>query len=475
MIQRIGRNIFSLGLSRVISGIIIFVVYIKLVIYLGPHEFGKFALVLTYYVIFSLLVDLGISKYVIKKISEDKNLAAPYLGNFFVSQFLISLLALILFILMPRILNYETDVASAMLLAGIGLLVGSLSNPLSSLVQAWQKIHILAAVNFFNTIINAGWLMFAIYTGQNFVFTFWIYLIVGIFDLLIYAVAAKKIISLHEVSSSAFWQKDLIGKMLVYGIPFAFISGFEILIAKADSIIQKVFLPYSEVGLYAGAYRFIDALTFVPAVVAISLFPYIAEKINLVQDEVKDTLERWNRYLVILAIPMGIGATILADQIILTLFDERYLASVKPFQILIWSAVITFIYAVPNVIMIVKKTRQALWVLSFSTIFNIITNLIFVPRFGIIASAWLTVASYFFVAWLYIVISRRLSDYKLVGFAFWPAIASIPMGILVWQLKALNFLLVAGIGAIVYFTILILVGFLKKTDWFFVKSIFIKP
>ena len=70
--QKIGRNIFSLGLSRITSGLLLFFVYAKLASYLEPAGFGKFSLILAYYTIFLLFVDFGISRYVIKKISEEE-------------------------------------------------------------------------------------------------------------------------------------------------------------------------------------------------------------------------------------------------------------------------------------------------------------------------------------------------------------------------------------------------------------------
>ncbi len=464
--RQIGRNIFSLGLSRIVSGIIIFVVYIRLVTYLGPTDFGKFSLVLAYYTIFLLLVDLGVQRYVVKKISEDENRASLYLGNFFIAQILISSVVLLAFIIIPKFLHYEPLVGQAMFVAGVGLLVGSLSNPFSALVQAQQRIHIVAAVNFVNTIINAAWLLYAVFSGQNIVFIFWVYTLVGMSGLIIYRLNTRAAPLKLELD----W--PLVRRMLLFGLPFAFISGFEMLVAKLDIVLQKFFLPFAQVGLYSGAYRFIDALTFIPAVVAISLFPYLASKSDLKTPEVREVMNRWNRYMMALAIPLGVGGTILADKIILGLFDERYLGSVLPFQILIWSSVLTFIYAVPNVMMIVKQVRKSVAILAVATIFNFAANLIFIPKFGILASAWITVASYLFVALAYIFYAGRIADFKLWKFGLWPVIASAVMGFVVWQIREINPVVSIGAGIMVYLAVLAIARFLKREDLEFAKSIF---
>jgi len=468
MMQRIAKNIFSLAFSRIASGVILFFVYIRLVTYLGPTEFGRFALVVAYYTIFSLLVDLGISRYVIKKVSEDKSLAGQYLGNFFISQFFISLGILLFFLLVPILAGYDSEVRRGMLLAGAGLFALSVSIPFASVLQAWQKIHLVAVVNFFNTIGNAAWLVVGMVFHKSFVFMFWLYIWIGIFDLVVYFILTRKF-----VKPDFSFQGGLFKKMLLYGIPFAFISGFEILISKIDVVIQKFYLPYSQVGLYSSAYRFLDFLTFVPAVLAISLFPYFASHADLDNSEVRTVANNYNRYMAILAVPLGVGATILADKIVLSLFDARYLGAVLPFQILIWSTVLTLIYAVPNAMMLVKKARLTAVILSLITLFNVAANLILIPRYGILASAWITVISYAFGAIAYIAYAKRLVSFDMLNFFPWPVVASLVMGVFLWWQKTnFNLLALVGFGIVLYFAVLAVAGFIGRRDADFLLSIF---
>lgn len=468
MQQRIGRNIFSLAFSRIISGVISFVVIVFLSRYLGPTEFGKFSLVVTYFTIFSLLVDLGISRYVIRKVSEDKSLASVYLGNFFLAQSLLSLLVLALFVIIPRALHYGTPITNAMMLAGAGLLFLSLSLPFSSIIQAWQRIHLVAIINFFNTLIYATWLAAAIVYKKDLVFLFWAYAIYGLLDVVAYWLLARKITPTRVGFESA-----LVKKLFLYGIPFAFISGFEILVSKVDVIIQKFFLSFAAIGLYSTAYRFLDALTFIPAVVAISLFPFLSEKKDLRGDtEVTSILNRLNRYMMALAIPLGVGTAILARKIVLTLFHQEYAGATVPLQIMIWAAALTFVYAVPNVIMIVKETRKTVLTLGAVTIFNIVTNIFFIPKFGIVASAWITVLSYVLAAALYFYYSRKLVAYELFRYALWPIFMSAVMGLVLWIWREQNLAILVVLAFLIYFGGLSAVRFFKKDDWEFVKSIF---
>lgn len=465
----IGRNIFSLGVSRIVSGVISFYVSVRLASYLAPQGFGKFSLVIAYYTIFLLLVDLGISRFVIKKVSEDKNSASIYLGNFLATQTFLSLLIMGLFILLPKVFGYEPEIAKSMLLAGVSLLIGSFAIPFSAVIQAWQKIHIVAVVNFVNTILRAGWIFLAIILQKDLIFIFWAYVIVSLEELLIYLFISRSI-----VRPSFAFEKTLIRKMFLAGIPFALISGFEILISKVDSVIQKFFLPFSDVGLYSVAYRFLDFLTFIPAIVAISLFPYIAERADLKSEEAKQVFDRWNRYMVALSIPLGAGAALLGDKIILALFGPEYAGSIVVFRILIWAAVLTFIYAVPNIIMIVKRTKQTVLVLGAVTLFNIGGNFLLIPKYGILASAWLTIISYLLVGILYISSARKESPYELFRYFPKPLLAAAVMCGVLWFLKDLNVFVLVAVSIMVYGTVLLGLKFVHKDDWNFVKSIALK-
>src|SRR6185369_5710379 len=85
----IGRNIISLLISRVITAIILFLVYTRLLQFLGPDAAGQYGLLAGYLTVFAFFVDLGMQQLVIKKISEDRSQASYYLTNYFGIQFLL--------------------------------------------------------------------------------------------------------------------------------------------------------------------------------------------------------------------------------------------------------------------------------------------------------------------------------------------------------------------------------------------------
>lgn len=459
MARHFGKNILVLGLTRILSGVILFFVYIKLVNYLGPDEYGKFSLVLAYYIIFQLIMDLGISRFVTKKISEDEDAAALYTGNYFVIQVVLSLLTLGCFFVIPRIFGYEGIVSEAMVAAGFGLAVAAWSMPFLSVLHARHRIDIAAWAIFFCTLLNAGWLLAAVWLKKDILFIFWIYILIGFIYLLIYFFASQKFFH-----SRPKLKANVMTELVRSGIPFVLIAGFEVMIQKIDVVIQKFFIPFSEIGQYSAAYRLLDFFTFIPAILYLSLFPYLAEKGNLSDSETELALNKLNRYLSVLAIPLGVVTTVYADKIINSLFGQSFAGAITPLRILIWASIVTFFYAIPNVIMAVKKTKQAMKVLGFVAGLNIVLNLIFIPHFGILASSWITLISYILIATAYIYISKQLVNLKIFRDAFWPFIASIIMILVLWPFREANLVIWVALGVAVYGIALVSTGFFKPED-----------
>src|SRR3989338_10132034 len=82
----VSKNIFLLSISRVIGIIAVFFAYAYLFRYLGVTDTGKYQFILSFATLFGVIVDLGLSQYLVKKMSEDLHKVKKYFHNFFVVE-----------------------------------------------------------------------------------------------------------------------------------------------------------------------------------------------------------------------------------------------------------------------------------------------------------------------------------------------------------------------------------------------------
>src|SRR3989338_10550715 len=221
---QIGRNIASLIFSRVLAGIVLFLIYTRLAVYLGPEAAGQYGLLAGYVTVFSFFIDLGMSQLVIKKISEDKQHASKYLGNYFMIQLLLAFGFMLLMDVIVYFADYPELVKNSLYMASLGLFLSTLSLPFRSVINSFQRLTIIARVNFFNSLVNGAMMAMAIYFRQDLFFLSLISVAVGLFDLIVYAVIVHfKLVRFVPEFDKQFWKS-----LWVATIPFTLLTLFSV-------------------------------------------------------------------------------------------------------------------------------------------------------------------------------------------------------------------------------------------------------
>ncbi|MGE5392852.1 MAG: oligosaccharide flippase family protein, partial [Candidatus Saccharibacteria bacterium] len=270
--QHTGRNILSLVVSRILSGIILFFIYTRLVQYLGPQAAGQYGLLASYLTVFNFFVDLGMSQLVIKKISEDRANAGKYLTNFFAIQLGLGIFFMLIMDSTVLLSNYPMAVKQALYITGLALVVMSLSLPFRAVIISFQRLTINAKVNFYNAVINGAMMLLAVLMRQSIFFLALINIAVGFFDLLVYAWIVHRKFTPFKFD----FDRKFIKLLFVWNLPFTFLTVFSIY-NRIDGLLLPHLRNFVETGYYAAAYKFWDTLAFIPGVIGVTLYPYFAE------------------------------------------------------------------------------------------------------------------------------------------------------------------------------------------------------
>jgi O-antigen/teichoic acid export membrane protein len=150
-----------------------------------------------------------------------------------------------------------------------------------------------------------------------------------------------------------------------------------------------------KVGIYAAAVKLVEVWYFVPGIICTALFPAIINAKKTSVDLYRNRLKNFYILMAIIPIIMAIPITLLAKPIIQIIFGNGYLESVLILKIYIWSSIGLFLgWAVGQYLMSENMVKTIFGLNLLAMILNIILNLIFIPMFGIIGSAWATFISY---------------------------------------------------------------------------------
>jgi len=200
-------------------------------------------------------------------------------------------------------------------------------------------------------------------------------------------------------------------KGIMYALPL-FIFGINY---QADIIILKHFVVNSEIGIYSIAVSLSVLLWFLPDVyMRIVLSHSFASKIS---DERTFSKKIWKNTLKIMAISLIVIIFIyfFAPFIIPLIYGKEFAASIYPFKVLLIGTFAMIGFHMLNGDLIGRgRPGIALIIFSIAAIINIAGNIIFIPYFGIVASAWTSSLTYLLgsVSFMYVYYKKFIKENK---------------------------------------------------------------
>lgn len=485
MSSQVSKNIFWLTLSRVFALCLLFLAYTRLFRYLGPFASGQYQFILSYVLVFATVVDFGIQQLITKKITQEPENAKKYFQEFFSFEILASGLLYVVLVSMALLwLSYgqragfspmPLNVFYGIIIAGLGVLSNALTYPYLAVLAAFQDLRKVAWVNFLNSCVNGGMIFLAIIFNRHIVFLASIQLVFGILDLIIYWQFVKKHIPAPEILNGLNpFDFKLIKNILREGWPFALLVGFSAIYNRIDVALITLLKGYEQTGFYTAAYKIFDLLGFFPSVVSYTLFPFFAGLMaKNALTEIKENLEKYVRLMFAAALPMAVGGMLLAEKLIALVAGPQYRPAAAVLSVLIWAPAILFIYIPVNAVVLSQLTKKAMVVTAINVLVNILGNLLLIPRFGIIAAAFMTVVSETIQAVFYFYfVKKYVTKFVFIKSFTKPICAAFFMGLVVYMLKnqALYYSLFAG--ALVYAAVLYILQFFSKAELEFVKKAF---
>ena len=260
-------------------------------------------------------------------------------------------------------------------------------------------------------------------------------------------------------------------------LPFALSLIFVTLNYHIDTVMLSAMLPESDevVGWYTAAFRLLVMLLQIRIALSLALFPVMSQAHATSRESLKLICERFFKYSLILALPIGVGTTILATRFISLVYGSEYLSAAFALQILVWSAVLGYVNFTPALFQATNRQAMVAKIAGFGAALKIMLNLLLIPLFGYVGAATSTTA----VAVVGLSISLALfarTEY-VFGIAFAlknvarVLIAGAAMGCFVWFLQDLNLAVLVTLAGLVYVAAILLTKTFDRTDFHILTGI----
>ena len=466
-VRRVAKNALTpmaLSLLNRVIDMAFAMLYLRL---LEPVKAGRYQFATNFIGYFETALLFGLGTLLTREISKNRSQANRYVSNSTALRLLLWLL--LLPVLTAVVLAYlrfsglTRDTVAAIAFFFLALIPSLVSDAFTSVFYANEKMEYPAAITSVTTLLRVSLGTLALLAGYGFVGMAATTLLVNTVTALILGGLATRLFFHPRAEFDAPFARGMARESL----PLMLNSLLSRVFFQVDVLLLKPLRGDAEVGYYGAAYRFIRALDIIPSYFTMAIFPLISRMAESSHDSLKRAYILSVKLLILVALPIAVGTTFLARDLILILAGSQYLPqSMIALQLLIWYMPIGFINSVTHYVLIALNQQRFLTrAFVFGAAFNILSNLLLIPRYGYAAAAGVTVLSELalFVPFYYCT-RKHLTSLPWLEIFGRPSVAALLMALTLFGLRRLPALLVAPLAGVVYVAALIGFGTFRQPD-----------
>jgi O-antigen/teichoic acid export membrane protein len=181
------------------------------------------------------------------------------------------------------------------------------------------------------------------------------------------------------------------------------ISGMAVsLYMKIDQIMIKSIMGNTELGLFSVGIRFVENLYFIPMVITSSFLPNLVESKLKSEEEYYISIYILSSTTLYICIALSIILFFLSDYLILFLFGVEYFKSIDVLKIYGFTLIFTALGVSSSRWLVVEnKQNLSLYRTFLGLGLNLVLNYIWIPKYGAIGAAWASIISNSFSSFLF--------------------------------------------------------------------------
>jgi len=472
IVRRIAKNATVLLVAQGVTYFLAMLYMVYSARYLGPSNYGVIVFAMTFAGLFGVLADFGLQQLTVRELSRKNELDTKYLVYASVTRLILGSISYILLLLTISLMEYPDETRFMVYLIGISVMLSTFSQLIFSVFQAYEKMEFQAIGLVLQATLIFGGILLIIQQNMGTLYFGYVYILASsatfIYSIILTrALFFKKSCKVRMRYAGMDW--SICVRILRAAVPFGLLAICSCVYYSMDSIILSYTQGNLAVGYYGVAYKIFQTLLFIPIVWAVSIFPVMVRLHANSPKSLVFATEKSFIYLTMIAVPMAVGLTLLAGQIIRITFGVAYMESVLVLQIISWAMVLLYM-SISAAVYLQSIMQQVIYakVLALCTILNVILNLIFIPMYSYIAASAVLLVTSLLQLTILLIVCWKL--YQLFNVRrLWTAIikiilSALIMGILVQCFNNINLFILIPAAICIYFLSIFVSGALSKED-----------
>ena len=390
----------------------------------GNEAYGFYFAVFNLSYIFNILLDLGVTNFNTRNIARHPQLISKHLSGILGIKLCLLGLYVVVTFTVGALLGYGSQEFRLLAWLCVAQALNSLilylrSNFEGLLLFKWDSLF--SVLDRVLMIVICGCLLWGPRLSVfDFHFTVFHFVYAQVAAYTLTALLALVVIGRKTHLRRIRWDRRFFLVILKKSAPFALLVLLMASYNRLDPILLRRLATDADAGIYAGAFRLLDALTMVCYLVSVPLLPVFSRLCR--EDnggELTGTLRLVFWPLMLFAVGSAVACSLLAEPLMQLFYHEGYAPYVPVFRVLIFGLVpigITYIFG--TLLTAGGRLRQLNLLATATLAINIAANLLLIPRLGAVGSAWAALTAQTFMAVAQLLLAVRI--YRLPAEAFLP-------------------------------------------------------
>lgn len=386
--KKVFRNLYWAVLGKVVTLLGGLFVGILVARYLGPEQYGLMSYVISYVSLFQIFASFGMEGIEVREMSKEGADVNLILGTVFGIKFVLAIITVILVI--GTALIFETDTFTILMISLYSLSIilnrfTVIRSYFTSIV--WNEYIVKTEIS--RTLLGAGIKIILVLIKAP----LWAFIAATVFDILLlsmgYVLAYKS-----KIGSMSLWgyDKNIAKYILKQSFPLMLSGAAVIIYQRIDQVMIGNMIDKESVGQFSVAAKFVEIVLFIPMIISQTVTPILVKLRDQDEKEYKTKIQMFQNVTVWISIFISCIISILSYWIILYTFGNGYILAVPILQVMIFKSIgMALAYTSGQIIIIERKQKNVIYRNILGCIVCIGLNVIFIPKYGVIACAYISV------------------------------------------------------------------------------------
>jgi len=375
----------------------------------GPVDYGFYYAVFNFSFLFNILLDFGITNFNNRNISQNNHLLNKHFSGIVVIKFILAAVYMVITLFAGLIWGYDSHQMFMLLILGLNQFLISFILYLRSNISGLLHFKTDSFVSVLDRVLMIFFcsvLLWGNVTSTPFRIEWFVYAQTSAY--LLTAFAALIIVGKKASFQKLKWDKLFFFMIIKQSFPFAVLGLLMTFYNRIDSVMMERMLPGNlgdlQTGIYAMAYRLLDASNMIAYLFAVLLLPMFARMIKL-GESVQGILKLAFTLLFILSVVVATASFFYSYEIMDLLYDHHVNDASFVFRLLMIDFVAVSTTYVFGTLLTANGNMKIMNILAAAgMLINVVLNLFFIPRYMARGAAVASLVTQFIIASLQVLI-----------------------------------------------------------------------